>query len=126
MQPAQPRTSAPGSKSPLGRGGEAAHRALGVLSVFPVVSVRLCAVPTAIRTRVRGAPAAGPLTAGCRFRMHREAVWAEQAHWFELGKTSQHLRRRGRDAVPSSPSCSRAGADETIPSTPEAPRFQYH
>ena len=38
--------AAPGSKSPLGRGGGAAHHALGVLSVFPVlfilVSVRLC------------------------------------------------------------------------------------
>jgi len=36
-------TSAPGSKSPLGRGGGATHHALGVLPVFPVVSVRLCA-----------------------------------------------------------------------------------
>ena len=35
-------SSAPGSKSPLGRGGGATHHALGVLSVFPVVSVRLC------------------------------------------------------------------------------------
>ena len=31
-------TSAPGGKSPLGRGGGAAQRALGVLSVFPVES----------------------------------------------------------------------------------------
>ena len=29
-------TSAPGSKSPLGRGGEAGQRALGVLTNFPV------------------------------------------------------------------------------------------
>ena len=35
-------SSAPGSKSPLGRGGGATHHALGVRSVFPVVSVRLC------------------------------------------------------------------------------------
>ena len=36
-------TSAPGSKSPLGRGGGAAQRALGVLPGFPVVGGRLCA-----------------------------------------------------------------------------------
>ena len=36
-------TSAQGSKLPLRRGGEAGQRALGVLSVLPVVSVRLCA-----------------------------------------------------------------------------------
>ena len=34
--------SAPGSDSPLRRGGEAGQRALGVLSSFPEVSVRLC------------------------------------------------------------------------------------
>ena len=36
-------TWAPGSKPPLGRGGEVGQRALRVLMVFPVVSVRLCA-----------------------------------------------------------------------------------
>ena len=35
-------TSALGSKSPLGRGGGAAQRALGVLPSFPVVGGRLC------------------------------------------------------------------------------------
>ena len=35
-------TWAPGSKPPLGRGGEVGQRALRVLMVFPVVSVRLC------------------------------------------------------------------------------------
>ena len=45
-------TSAPGSKSPLGRGGGAAQRALGVLPGFPVVGGRLCrmlAMPVAIQ-----------------------------------------------------------------------------
>ena len=35
-------TWAPGSKPPLGRGGEVGQRALRVLTIFPVVSVRLC------------------------------------------------------------------------------------
>ena len=37
-------TWAPGSKPPLGRGGEVGQRALRVLMNFPVVSVRLCAL----------------------------------------------------------------------------------
>ena len=36
-------TSAPGSKSPLGRGGGGGAAPLGVLPGFPVVGVRLCA-----------------------------------------------------------------------------------
>ena len=36
-------TSAPGSKSPLGRGGGGGAARIGVLSSFPVVGVRLCA-----------------------------------------------------------------------------------
>ena len=35
-------TSAPGSKSPLGRGGGGGAAPLGVLPGFPVVGVRLC------------------------------------------------------------------------------------
>ena len=35
-------TSAPGSKSPLGRGGGGGAARIGVLSSFPVVGVRLC------------------------------------------------------------------------------------
>ena len=38
-------TWAPGSKPPLGRGGEVGQRALRVLMNFPVVSVRLCGEP---------------------------------------------------------------------------------
>ena len=37
-------TWAPGSKPPLGRGGEVGQRALRVLMNFPVVSVRLCGI----------------------------------------------------------------------------------
>ena len=37
-------TSAPGSKSPLGRGGGGGAARIGVLSSFPVVGVRLCAL----------------------------------------------------------------------------------
>ena len=36
-------TSAPGSKSPLGRGGGGGAARIGVLPGFPVVGVRLCA-----------------------------------------------------------------------------------
>ena len=39
-------TSAPGSKSPLGRGGGGGAARIGVLSSFPVVGVRLCASRT--------------------------------------------------------------------------------
>ena len=51
-------TWAPGSKPPLGRGGEVGQRALRVLMNFPVVSVRLCAraqveVPL-VRARLSG------------------------------------------------------------------------
>jgi len=35
-------TSAPGSKSPLGRGGGGGAARIGVLPGFPVVGVRLC------------------------------------------------------------------------------------
>ena len=42
-------TWAPGSKPPLGRGGEVGQRALRVLMVFPVVSVRLCEEPLPAR-----------------------------------------------------------------------------
>ena len=41
-------TSAPGSKPPLGRGGEVGQRALRVLMNFPVVSVRLCALSSGL------------------------------------------------------------------------------
>ena len=44
-------TWAPGSKPPLGRGGEVGQRALRVLTIFPVVSVRLCAARLAISHR---------------------------------------------------------------------------
>ena len=37
-------TSAPGSKSPLGRGGGGGAARIGVLPGFPVVGVRLCDV----------------------------------------------------------------------------------
>ena len=40
-------TSAPGSKSPLGRGGGGGAARIGVLPGFPVVGVRLCAAVAA-------------------------------------------------------------------------------
>jgi len=63
-------TSAPGSKSPLGRGGGATHHALGVLPVFPVVSVRLCEIR---RCQARPRPTAADAAAGRRRRRPRAA-----------------------------------------------------
>ena len=45
-------TSAPGSKLPLARGGEAGQRALGVLTSFPVVSGRVWGSTRAKRATV--------------------------------------------------------------------------
>ena len=59
-------TSAPGSKSPLGRGGGAAQRALGVLPGFPVVGGRLC-----VDARLRGQGEDG---AGSRADTRRDIV----------------------------------------------------
>jgi len=53
-------TSAPGSKSPLGRGGGATHHALGVLPVFPVVSVRLCVRPVGWPHNLQASRGQGP------------------------------------------------------------------
>lgn len=60
-------TSAPGSKSPLGRGGGGGAARIGVLPGFPVVGVRLCANLVAIRNHVAGGDGAAPhrVAQGC-------------------------------------------------------------
>ena len=75
-------TWAPGSKPPLGRGGEVGQRALRVLMNFPVVSVRLCETEASWRR-------AGGET-------QTEASWGRDADGGG-GEMADAGERRGRD-----------------------------
>ena len=94
-------TSAPGSKSPLGRGGGGGAARIGVLPGFPVVGVRLCggAIATAATH-----PAHGRETVASRhtWQVAMQVAAGRALHYAE------QLRRKGKQVTISLPSATTA------------------
>ena len=82
-------TWAPGSKPPLGRGGEVGQRALRVLMVFPVVSVRLCAV---------GPPCRSCVLDKAKLRRFETGVTQMSIHSIQIDQSMQNWQVSGGSA----------------------------